>query len=130
MVRDTLESEQYQDCVKDYGDSPDLKNGILQSLLEDSAVPTSSEMPVGFAGLYELSGIVSHMVGAEERRERQGDSVKGGHYIGWVKNKGKWFKCDDDKVSAVTRQTIRQLKGGSEAQSVYLCFYRYVDSNL
>lgn len=130
MVRDTLESEQYQDCVKDYGDSPDLKNGILQSLLEDSAVPTSSEMPVGFAGFYELSGIVSHMVGAEERRERQGDSVKGGHYIGWVKNKGKWFKCDDDKVSAVTRQTIRQLKGGSEAQSVYLCFYRYVDSNL
>ena len=56
--------------------------------------------------------------------------MKGGHYIGWVKNKGKWFKCDDDKVSAVTKQTIRQLKGGSEAQSVYLCFYRYVDSNL
>lgn len=66
MVRDTPESEQYQDCVKDYEDNPDLKNGILQSLLEDSAVPTSSEVPVGFAGFYELSGIVSHMVGVEK----------------------------------------------------------------
>lgn len=65
MVRDTLESEQYQECVKEYQDNPDLKDGILQSLLEDSAVPTSSEVPVGFAGFYELFGIVSHMVWME-----------------------------------------------------------------
>ena len=52
----------------------------------------------------------------------QGSSVKGGHYVGWIKQKGKWYKCDDDKVSSV-------LKGGSEAHSAYLCFYKYIDSN-
>ena len=49
--------------------------------------------------------------------------------MGWIKHKGKWYKCDDEKVTAVTKQTIKQLKGGSEAHSVYLCFYRYIDSN-
>ena len=61
-----LESEIYQECVKEYEDNPELKNGILQSLLEDEVcLPTSSTMPVGFAGYYELIGIVSHMVGLE-----------------------------------------------------------------
>ncbi len=55
--------------------------------------------------------------------------MKGGHYVGWIKHKGKWYKCDDEKVTAVTKQTIKQLKGGSEAHSVYLCFYRFIDSN-
>ena len=49
--------------------------------------------------------------------------------MGWIKHKGKWYKCDDEKVTAVTKQTIKQLKGGSEAHSVYLCFYRLIDSN-
>lgn len=49
--------------------------------------------------------------------------------MGWIKHKGKWYKCDDEKVTAVTKQTIKQLKGGSEAHSVYLCFYSYIDSN-
>ena len=58
-----LESDIYQECVKEYEDNPELKNGILQSLLEDEVcIPTSSAMPVGFAGYYELIGIVSHMV--------------------------------------------------------------------
>ena len=55
--------------------------------------------------------------------------MKGGHYVGWIKQKGKWYKCDDDKVSSVTKQRIRELKGGSEAHSAYLCFYKYIDSN-
>ena len=56
--------------------------------------------------------------------------MKGGHYVGWIKQKGKWFKCDDDIVTAVTKQQVKQLRGGSEAHSAYLCFYRYVDSTL
>ena len=55
--------------------------------------------------------------------------MKGGHYVGWIKQKDKWYKCDDDKVSGVTKQRIRELKGGSEAHSAYLCFYRFIDSN-
>ena len=66
MVRETLESEQYQDCVREYSDNPELKDGILQSLLEDNSIPTSSAVPAGFAGFYELIGIVSHMVEVEE----------------------------------------------------------------
>ena len=58
-----LESEEYAECVKEYQDSPDIADGILQSLLEETQpVTTSSPMPVGFAGFYELIGIVSHMV--------------------------------------------------------------------
>ena len=48
---------------KEYEDTPELKEGILQSLLEEEfQIPTSSPMPAGFAGYYELIGIVSHMV--------------------------------------------------------------------
>lgn len=62
-VRNTLEGEVYAECVKDYLDNPEIADGILQSLLEDmQPIATSSSMPVGFAGYYELVGIVSHMV--------------------------------------------------------------------
>lgn len=62
-MRTVLESEEYESCVSEFRDSPELRDGILQSLLEDAtAVNTSSPMPVGFAGYYELLGIVSHMV--------------------------------------------------------------------
>ena len=69
------------------------------------------------------------MVDMRRENELQGSSVKGGHYVGWIKQKGKWYKCDDDKVSSVTKQRIRELKGGSEAHSAYLCLYKYIDSN-
>ena len=63
ILRDTIESDVYQECVKEYEDTPELKDGILQSLLEEEfQIPTSSPMPAGFAGYYELIGIVSHMV--------------------------------------------------------------------
>ena len=87
MVRNVIEGEDYQECMKECEDSPELKDAMLQSLLdEDVKIRASSQMPAGFAGFYE-------------------------------------------KVTAVTKQTIKQLKGGSEAHSVYLCFYRFIDSN-
>ena len=53
----------YAECVQDYLDNPEIADGILQSLLGDmQPIATSSSMPVGFAGYYELVGIVSHMV--------------------------------------------------------------------
>ena len=129
-VRNVLESEEYESCVSEYRDNQDIRDGILQSLLEDmNPVKGSSTMPVGFAGYYELIGVVSHMVDMRRENELQGSSVKGGHYVGWIKQKGKWYKCDDDKVSSVTKQRIRELKGGSEAHSAYLCLYKYIDSN-
>ena len=68
ILRDTIESDVYQECVKEYEDTPELKEGILQSLLEEEfQIPTSSPMPAGFAGYYELIGIVSHMVQYDDR---------------------------------------------------------------
>ena len=62
-MRNVLESEEYAACVSEFMDSPELRDGILMSLLEDNkAVNTSSPVPAGFAGFYELIGIVSHMV--------------------------------------------------------------------
>ena len=61
--------------------------------------------------------------------ENQGSSVKSGHYVGWIKQKGKWYKCDDEKVSSVTKQSVQRLKGGSEAHSAYICLYKFIDSN-
>ena len=62
-MRNVLESEEYGSCVEEYHENKDIRDGILQSLLEDMApIKVSSTMPVGFAGFYELIGIVSHMV--------------------------------------------------------------------
>ena len=52
--------------MKECEGSPELKDAMLQSLLdEDVRIRASSQMPAGFAGFYELIGIVSHMVGME-----------------------------------------------------------------
>lgn len=66
MVRNVIDGEDYQECMKECEDSPELKDAMLQSLLdEDVKIRASSQMPAGFAGFYELIGIVSHMVGME-----------------------------------------------------------------
>lgn len=69
-MRNVLESEEYESCVSEYRDNQDIRDGILQSLLEDmNPVKGSSTMPVGFAGYYELIGVVSHMVNMRRENE-------------------------------------------------------------
>lgn len=41
---------------------PELQDGILRSLLDETVIPTSTALPAGFVAKYELIGIVSHMV--------------------------------------------------------------------
>ena len=67
-----LEGEEYKECVKEFAESKEIRDGILQSLLEETTMGAMGELPVGFAGFYELIGIVSHMVG-----ERRGDDDRG-----------------------------------------------------
>ena len=67
-----LEGEEYKDCVKEFAESKEIRDGILQSLLEETTVEAMGELPVGFTGYYELIGIVSHMVG-----ERRGNDGRG-----------------------------------------------------
>ena len=71
-MREVLEGEEYAECVKEFAESKEIRDGILQSLLEEETEGATGTMPVGFAGFYELIGIVSHMVG-----ERGGDDGRG-----------------------------------------------------
>lgn len=90
MVRTVLEGDEYRECVKECGDSPELKDGILQSLLDDDVrIKASSEMPAGFAGFYELMGIVSHMVETEEGGDGVGRFGEGRSLRGLDKAQGK-----------------------------------------
>ncbi|VDM33200.1 unnamed protein product [Hydatigera taeniaeformis] len=63
-------------------------------------------------GFYELQGVVSH----------QG-RMSMGHYVAWIKRKGKWFKLDDTKVSEVDEEDILKLSGGGEYHSAYILLY-------
>lgn len=60
-----LEGEEFAECVKEFAESKEIRDGILLSLLEETGEQATGDLPVGFAGFYELIGIVSHMVGEE-----------------------------------------------------------------
>lgn len=62
-VRAVLEGEEYAECVKEFAENKEIRDGILLSLLEETGEEAIGDLPVGFAGFYELIGIVSHMVG-------------------------------------------------------------------
>lgn len=70
-------------------------------------------------GWYELFAIVSH----------QGRTANSGHYVGWVKDDehDRWLKFDDDKVSVVTEETIKNLSGGGDFHMAYTLLYRKMD---
>ena len=61
-----LEGEEYAECVKEFAENKEIRDGILMSLLEETGEEAMGDLPVGFAGFYELIGIVSHMVGEKE----------------------------------------------------------------
>jgi len=90
---------------------------------EPSQEPTQDEPPkpidqwVNTSGRYELVGVVSH----------KGRSADGGHYIGWVRDKGeRWIKFDDEDASFVPEDEIKKLsgKGGADWSIAYLLLYR------
>uniref|UniRef100_A0A0X3P022 Ubiquitin carboxyl-terminal hydrolase 14 n=1 Tax=Schistocephalus solidus TaxID=70667 RepID=A0A0X3P022_SCHSO len=64
-------------------------------------------------GFYELQGVLTH----------QGRSSTSGHYVSWIKKKGKWFKLDDDTVSEVGTEDIMKLSGGGDWHCAYLLLY-------
>lgn len=80
------------------------------------------KMPYSFAddlgsnnsGYYELQAVLTH----------QGRSSSSGHYVGWVRWRGKeWLKCDDDNITAVSEEEILKLSGGGDWHAGYILLY-------
>ncbi|CAL4125423.1 unnamed protein product, partial [Meganyctiphanes norvegica] len=66
------------------------------------------------SGFYELQAVLTH----------QGRSSSSGHYVGWVKWRGKeWLKCDDDNITAVSEEEILKLSGGGDWHCAYILLY-------
>lgn len=65
------------------------------------------------SGYYTLQAVLTH----------QGRSSSSGHYVGWVKSNGQWFKFDDDVVSPVTEEDILRLSGGGDWPIAYTLLY-------
>ena len=73
----------------------------LVSVVEEKGAASDSR-PMG---RYELIGLITH----------QGRSADSGHYIGWARSEkdlNKWHKFDDQNVTPVTEDEIKQLAGG------------------
>ena len=79
---------------------------------------SSLKLTTPTSGMYEVFAVVTH-------KGRDSDS---GHYVSWTKqSNGEWFKFDDDVVTRVTEDQIKQLSGGGDNDIAYLIFYRRVD---
>lgn len=72
-----------------------------------------------FSGYYELCGIVTH----------KGRSANSGHYIGYSKDsvRNKWLKYDDEDVTEIKSEDIKQLYGGGDFQMAFLTIFRRID---
>lgn len=74
--------------------------------------------PMETSGFYELYAVITH----------QGRYADSGHYIAWVKQKDdKWLKFDDDVVTEVRADEIKNLAGGGDWHMSYINLYRRVD---
>merc|ERR1711933_499237 len=73
-------------------------------------------------GYYELCGIVTH----------KGRSANSGHYIGYSKDsaRGKWLKFDDEDVTEIKSEDVKQLYGGGDHQMAFLCIFRRIEPDL
>ena len=75
--------------------------------------------PATTSGHYDLLSVITH----------KGRNADSGHYIGWCraseqKDSDRWWKYDDDAVSEVNSDDIRQLSGGGDWHMAYLLVYK------
>ncbi len=102
-------------------DQAALQAALAMSMAEsaDAAVPVGPcgpGLPLDFKGMYELFAVVTH----------KGRTADGGHYMGWVRQKGdNWLVFDDEDVSECQTAEVLQLSGGGDWHMAYLCFYRF-----
>lgn len=91
---------------------------LVKVLPEGFDLDTSTENP---SSVYELIAVITH----------QGASSESGHYQSFVKDTSdldgdRWYKFNDDKVSAVSKDKIEGLAGGGESDSALILVYKGV----
>ena len=69
------------------------------------------------SSVYDLIGVITH----------QGANSDSGHYQSFIRDDAdeeKWYKFNDDKVYAITKEKIEQLAGGGESDSALILIYK------
>ncbi|UXI17166.1 stromal membrane-associated protein 1 [Sarcoptes scabiei] len=89
------------------GSNNDAKNNEYYDYWFDDDIGSNN------SGFYQLNAVLTH----------KGRSSSHGHYVGWIKHKNKWFKCDDDDVYQVTEEEILKLSGGGDWHCAYVLLY-------
>jgi len=108
---ESADTEMKEEAKGDDADS--AESGQMDVDGSDSA---DKEMVTGY---YELCGIVTH----------KGRSANSGHYIGYSKDtaRGQWLKFDDEDVTEIKSDDIKQLYGGGDFQMAFLCIFRRIE---
>lgn len=67
--------------------------------------------------VYDLIGVITH----------QGANSESGHYQAFMRDEfddDKWYKFNDDKVTAIEKEKIESLAGGGESDSALILIYK------
>ncbi|KAI8362006.1 hypothetical protein B0O80DRAFT_476901 [Mortierella sp. GBAus27b] len=101
------------DEISDEQKAVDEARLVLEQSLDPELVQDVGCNP---SGQYELAAVLTHV----------GRSADSGHYIGWARkgDTDEWYKYDDDKVTAVSKDDILKLDGGGDFHTAYLALYR------
>lgn len=119
--------EKMQQQKSKTSEKPDVESGEKKDYYNYSFEDDSGSSNTG---LYQLYAVLTH----------KGRSSSSGHYVGWIKHKGKyyrsimsisiklyilgkWFKCDDDQVYQVSDEEILKLSGGGDWHCAYVLLY-------
>lgn len=103
-----------RDLFKKFDEQQEIikKGGKPESSVTEEEKNSLGKYPC--SGMYELIGVLTHV----------GRSADSGHYIGWTKRNGNWWKFDDEKVTKVNGEDILKLDGGGDWHTAYMLLYR------
>merc|ERR1712154_140415 len=114
------EKKQKQEKVEADKDKKEKKNEEMD--VDDEEEEQKMDVSQLETGYYELCGIVTH----------KGRSANSGHYIGYSKDsaRGMWLKFDDEDVTEIKADDVKQLYGGGDHQMAFLCMFRKIEPTM